>query len=350
MSFLNLIHQLPATTQVYAQPYTLFFKNPSGTSRGILTQKKIWLLKSHQTNAIGECAPLEKLSIDDFDDYNEKIAEICKVFNSRNVDKWTTLLQTMPSAAFGFETFLLDAINGGKQIIFPSKFTQQNIPITINGLVWMGDEATMQQQITEKIEQGFGCIKLKIGAIDFDAEINLIKKIRQKFGAQIIEIRVDANGAFAPNEAQQKIEMLSKYKLHSIEQPIQQHQPENMRQLCATTPLPIALDEELINPTFTKTALLDFIKPQYIVIKPTLVGGLAQTQEWITIAQKQNIGWWLTSALESNVGLNAIAQFAYTLQSTMPQGLGTGQLFTNNFDDNFSLTVQNGKLYYQKPI
>ena len=344
--YLQLFNEISPDIKVYTEPYMLNFKLPSGTSRGVLTQKKIWLIKSHQTTALGECAPLAGLSIDALPNYDEILNEVCVHFNNRDVDKWISAMKTMPSIAFGFEIFLLDAMNKGTQILFDTDFVQKNEPVPINGLVWMGSKEQMKTEIKQKIEAGYTCIKLKIGAIDFEAEMDLLKEMRKSFGAETLEIRVDANGAFGIDAAE-KLQKLSTYHLHSIEQPIAPHQHEAMRQLCAATPLPIALDEELIFcKSHQKAELLAYIKPQYVVLKPSLLGGFAQTQDWINQAQAQNIGWWITSALESNIALNALAQFAYTLQPKMPQGLGTGQLFTNNFEQ-FLMRIQNGKLYYR---
>jgi L-alanine-DL-glutamate epimerase-like enolase superfamily enzyme len=232
--------------------------------------------------------------------------------------------------------------------LFPSDFTQSKDSILINGLVWIGEEAFMKQQIEEKLAEGFTCIKLKIGAIDFEKEMGLLRFIRQNFDAKTIEIRVDANGAFTSNEALIKLNQLSEFELHSIEQPIQKNSTDKMSELCKTTPFPIALDEELIG-VFKyedKAMLLDAIQPQYIILKPSFVGGIKGSLEWIVLAEKRNIGWWITSALESNVGLNAIAQFTYTLNNKMPQGLGTGGLYTNNFD--CPLEIKKGQLVYVK--
>ncbi|MEG0851889.1 MAG: o-succinylbenzoate synthase, partial [Flavobacterium sp.] len=222
--------------------------------------------------------------------------------------------------------------------------------IPINGLVWMGSPEFMKQQIADKISNGFNCIKIKIGAIDFNEELNLIAEIRRDFSPEMIEIRVDANGGFDSIDALDKINQLSEFKIHSIEQPIKQNQYDSMAELCKTTSIPIALDEELIGVTNLqdKENLLLKIKPQYIILKPSLVGGFKGSQEWIDIAEKLGIGWWVTSALESNVGLNAIAQWTFTLENNMPQGLGTGGLFTNNFHTN--LYVKNGHLWFDDQI
>ncbi|MGB7786581.1 MAG: o-succinylbenzoate synthase, partial [Salinimicrobium sp.] len=229
----------------------------------------------------------------------------------------------------------------------PSEFTRGNKAIPINGLVWMGEERFMKEQIIQKIEQGFSCIKLKIGAIDFETEIGLLKYIRKEFSSEEIEIRVDANGAFSASEAMEKLKKLSELELHSIEQPVKQGQWELMAQLCEKTPLPIALDEELIGITGVtkKQELLQTIKPQYLIFKPSLIGGFRGTDEWISLAEKQKTGWWITSALESNVGLNAIAQYTFSTNNPMPQGLGTGGLYTNNFEA--PLEVEKGHLWYR---
>ena len=235
-------------------------------------------------------------------------------------------------------------------LLFPSEFTDGNKSIYINGLVWMGDEAYMKRQIEEKLEKGYNCIKLKIGAIDFDKELALLEFIRSHFSAKQIEIRVDANGAFSSDQALSKLNQLSVFQLHSIEQPIAKNQIEEMAVLCSQTPLPIALDEELIGifGIESKRALLKKIKPQYIILKPSLVGGFKGSQEWIDVAESMDIKWWITSALESNIGLNAIAQWTYTLSNPMPQGLGTGGLYTNNFDS--PLEVKQGQLIYNKEL
>ncbi len=234
--------------------------------------------------------------------------------------------------------------------LFPSVFTRGEASIPINGLIWMGSESFMKRQIKEKIEAGFGCIKMKIGAIDFETEIDLLKSIRKEFSPSDIELRVDANGAFHPNEALGKLQRLSELNLHSIEQPIKQGQFDTMAKLCEETPLPIALDEELIG-IFTsskKEELLQTIGPQYIILKPSFIGGYKGAEEWIHLAEQQQVGWWVTSALESNVGLNAIAQWTFTLATDTVQGLGTGSLYTNNFDS--PLQIKNGTLHYNNKL
>ncbi|MCI9846532.1 o-succinylbenzoate synthase [Flavobacterium pectinovorum] len=329
------------------QKYMLEFKRPSGTSRGIMTKKETWfiILEENGKKGIGECGILRGLSADDRDDYEAKLNWVCQNIHLGETVLWDKLLE-FPSIQFGIEMAFLSLKSENPYLLFPSDFTNNSKSIIINGLVWMGEEAFMKEQIEEKLQQGFTCIKLKIGAIDFEKELELLRFIRTHFTAEQIEIRVDANGAFALNEALDKLNQLSGFKLHSIEQPIQKNNTDSMAELCKTTPFPIALDEELIG-VFSfeeKEALLQKIKPQYIILKPSFVGGFRGTQEWIALAEKYNIGWWITSALESNIGLNAIAQWTFLLNSNMPQGLGTGALYTNNID--CPLEVLNGQLWY----
>jgi len=328
--------------------YTLNFKNPSGTSRGILKTKDTWfvILEKDGKTGIGECGMFRGLSIDDRPDYEDKLQWVCDNINL-GLDTLVAELVEFPSIQIGLEMAFKSLVSKDGFDLFPSKFTHNQAPISINGLIWMGDKAFMKQQIKDKLEAGFSCIKMKIGAIDFSSEIELLKFIRQEFSAKDIELRVDANGAFSPQEALEKLKRLSDFDLHSIEQPIKQGQWNDMSKLCESTPLPIALDEELIG-IFSekkKKEMLTHINPQYIILKPTLVGGFSGSESWIDLAQKQNIKWWVTSALESNIGLNAIAQWTYTLNNDLPQGLGTGSLFTNNFDS--PLVVKNGTLQYE---
>ncbi|CAM4344089.1 o-succinylbenzoate synthase [Zobellia roscoffensis] len=335
--------------QATYKKFILDFKRPSGTSRGILVQKETWflILNDNQNYGIGECGILRGLSIDDVDSYEDKLKWTCENIHLGKDALWEALIE-FPSIQFGVEQAFLSLSADNPFELFSSEFTGNQQPIAINGLIWMGDEKFMHHQIAQKLEEGFSCIKMKIGAIDFDTEIKLLASIREKYDASEIELRVDANGAFKPENALQNLEILSKFSLHSIEQPIKQGQFAAMSNLCEATPLPIALDEELIGvfDVTKKRELLQTIRPQYIILKPSLVGGFRGCKEWIEVAEKMNIDWWVTSALESNVGLNAIAQWTYTLQNPMPQGLGTGSLYTNNFDS--PLTVENGQLYYSK--
>jgi len=333
------------------QKYLLEFKRPSGTSRGIMTEKETWfiILEENGKKGIGECGILRGLSVDDREDYEEKLKWACNNIHLGETALWNALLE-FPSIQFGIEMAFLSLQNENPFILFPSDFTKNKASIVINGLVWMGESAFMKQQIEEKLANGFNCIKLKIGAIDFNKELELLQFIRSHFSPEEIEIRVDANGAFSSMEALDKLKQLNQFQLHSIEQPIKKGNVSEMARLCEQTPFPIALDEELIG-VFSfkeKEKLLQKIKPQYIILKPSFVGGFRGTQEWITLAEKYSIGWWITSALESNIGLNAIAQWTFTLNSNMPQGLGTGALYTNNID--CPLEVNNGKLYYNSTI
>ncbi|TPN88716.1 o-succinylbenzoate synthase [Aquimarina algicola] len=329
--------------------YVLEFKKPSGTSRGILRQKETWfIVLSHDgKKGIGECGILRGLSVDDRPDYEAKLHWVCNHIDL-GLDRLLQELIEFPSIQFGLEIAFRSLASENPFLLYKSSFTDSKDPISINGLIWMGDKKSMKDQIEDKLQNGFDCIKMKIGAIDFDTELDLLSYIRSQFPKNEIEIRVDANGAFTPEDALHKLKRLSQFEIHSIEQPIKQKQYQKMAELCDKTPLPIALDEELIGvfDIAEKEKLLTLIKPQYIILKPSLVGGIKGTQEWIALAKKFGIGWWITSALESNIGLNAIAQFTYTLQSDMPQGLGTGSLYTNNFES--PLTVTNGTLLYDK--
>ena len=333
--------------QATYQKYILNFKRPSGTSRGILKTKETWfiILTKNGKQGIGECGILRALSIDDRLDYEEKLKWVCKNI-SLGLEKLLIEIFEFPSIQFGLEQAFLSIQSQTTFELFPSEFTSGEKSIPINGLVWMGTKEFMRTQIKEKIALGFSCIKIKIGAIDFETELELLISIRKEFSSKEIELRVDANGGFAPEEALEKLKRLSELEIHSIEQPIKQGQFEEMAFLCEKTPLPIALDEELIGvfSVTKKQEILQIIQPQFIILKPSLIGGFKGSEEWIKEAKKLNISWWITSALESNVGLNAIAQFTFTLQNNMPQGLGTGGLYTNNFDS--PLEIQKGNLHY----
>lgn len=331
--------------------HILKFKRPSGTSRGILKTKETWfiVISEGTRKGIGECGILRTLSIDDQPDYEDKLKWTCENIHL-GVDKlWEELIE-FPSIQFGVEMAFRSLESDSPFLLFPSPFTRGEEQISINGLIWMGDKESMRKQITSKLVDGFDCIKMKIGAIDFETELDLLSYIRSQFSSDRIELRVDANGAFKPEEALDKLKQLSAFDLHSIEQPIRQGQLKEMANLCKETPLPIALDEELIGvfDLTEKKKLLQTIQPQYIILKPSLIGGFKGTKEWIGIAKSYGIGWWITSALESNIGLNAIAQYTYTLNNKMPQGLGTGGLYRNNFDS--PLVVKQGTLRYHNTI
>ncbi len=326
--------------------YLLQFKRPSGTSRGVLQEKETFFiyLTDGSRKGVGECGLLRTLSIDDRPDYVQKLEWVCQNIHL-GLEKLYEILNEFPSIQFGLEQAFLD-LESTNQVLFPSPFTEGKEGIMINGLIWMGSIDFMKKQIQEKLKQGFSCIKMKIGALHFEEEYAVLQQLRKEYPS--LELRVDANGAFTPEEeALEKLEKLSELRLHSIEQPIKPHQWEAMTSLCKQTPLPIALDEELIGvfDQEEKRRLLTTIKPQYIILKPSLVGGFKGSHEWIDLAEQLQIGWWITSALESNIGLNAIAQWTYTLNSLMPQGLGTGSLFTNNIPS--PLVIRGEKLFYQ---
>lgn len=327
--------------------HTLKFKIPGGTSRGVLHEKETYflLLKEGGKTGIGECGLLRGLSFDDREDYEEKLRWTCENI-SLGMEVLYEELKNFPSIQMGIETAFLSLNSTDSHILFPSAFTEGNKGIEINGLVWMGNEEFMKKQISEKLEDGFHTIKMKVGAIDFETEIKLLKSIRSEFSSEEITLRVDANGAFSPQEAMEKLEKLAELDIHSIEQPIKAGQWQEMAALCEKTPISIALDEELIGLTREneKTKLIDTIRPQYIILKPSLIGGFKACDFWISLMEKYESGWWITSALESNIGLNAIAQYTFTKNVLMPQGLGTGSLYTNNIEA--PLEVSQGYLYY----
>jgi o-succinylbenzoate synthase len=333
----------------------LHFKQPAGTSRGVYTERKIWLVRMTDGEhvGIGECAPLPKLSCDDIPDYSKKLKAKSEEFvaayqlGDAAVSAFFETMRDYPSMLFGLETAMLSFTKTQPS----TPFSRGEVGIPINGLVWMGTYEEMQERIEQKLAQGFHCVKLKIGAIDFDAELELIKRVRERFSHHEVELRVDANGAFPFEEALYKLELLSQYALHSIEQPIKAKQWANMAELCRESPLPIALDEELIgvNDLDQKRQMLNIIRPRYIILKPSLHGGMMGVREWIGIANDMGIGSWITSALESNVGLNAIAQLTaaiYGPDIRMPQGLGTGQLFIDNIP--MPLEIRGDKLWISK--
>jgi o-succinylbenzoate synthase len=327
---------------------TFVFKRPSGTSRGILTEKHAWFLTVFDTSnaeikGIGECSIIPGLSPDfeSFDAYEAKLTQFCSNPEMEDLSDW-------PSIQFGWESALLDLQSNGKRIYFDNSFSRGESSLPINGLIWMGDEGFMREQIEEKLQSGFSTIKMKIGAIDFETEIKLLRSIRERYSKDQITLRVDANGAFSIKDALEKLEILADLGIHSIEQPIQQGQWQAMHDLCRKTPLPIALDEELIgiNTTDRKIELLETIHPQYIILKPSLHGGISGTQEWISLAKARNIPWWMTSALESNVGLEVICQLAGEYENELPQGLGTGSLYVENVPSD--LTVKEGRVFRKK--
>ena len=331
--------------------YNLIFHQQAVTSREVMTTKETYFIKvwnSEKPNIVGmgECALFRGLSHEDSDDYEKILSNVCRNISSYNSSNY----KEYSSIKFGVETAFNDLVNNGERVIFPSEWINGNNDIKINGLIWMGSFEEMYNRINEKLHVGFHCLKLKIGGIDFEKEIELIKYIRSKFPPEILELRLDANGAFSPNNALIKLNELSKYSIHSIEQPIKSGQWEAMSELCLNTPIPIALDEELIGvyDSKQKESLLKKINPQYIILKPALCGGFSGADEWISLADKFNIGWWATSALESNIGLNAIAQWISTYNIKLPQGLGTGQLYSNNFSS--PLVQERDVLHYNPTL
>lgn len=317
--------------------HRLNFKVPSRTSREVLTYKDVWYIRLTDTSSgksgIGECAVFPGLSCDWREDYESLIVKTCRSLTKGE----TPDIADFPSIKFGVESAVRQLSDT------QSSWHRGESSIVINGLVWMGSEEEMINRVAEKLSQGFRCIKLKIGGIDFLREIEILKAIRAEYPAEMIELRLDANGAFSPQNALEKLEMLARYDIHSIEQPIKQGQWKIMGETCKNSPIPIALDEELIgiNDTSKKSEMLDAVKPQYIILKPTLCGGFSGSDEWIALAQERGINWWATSALESNVGLDAIADWVCGYKPTMPQGLGTGALYTNNIPSPLTLAGEN---------
>lgn len=329
--------------------HTLIFKQASGTSRGILHTKDSWYIfvalhDSPECFGIGECSLIPGLSPDDSSHFEDELKSICD--NINDYAQWITNRGALfPAIRFGLETALFDLAEGGKCLFGETDFTKGFAGIATNGLVWMGDAAFMKKQIKQKLGAGFNCIKMKVGAIDFNEELAIIQSVRKEFSSGQLEIRLDANGAFTEKQALEKIKRLSEFGIHSIEQPIKPKQPCTLARICRESPVPIALDEELIGVSEEKQPhLLAQIKPSFIILKPSLLGGMGVTKKWIQHAEAVNIGWWITSALESNIGLNAIAQWTYKTANPIIQGLGTGQLFTNNIGS--PLEIRNGKLFY----
>ena len=365
---------------------TLHFKQPAGTSRGVYTTRHSYYLtltsdEMPGIEGVGECATLPDLSCDAKPEYAVTLRQVCQMVEQMGRIPYD-MIRAYPSITFGLETAFASFFDAAKKLLeivpaegasssemlkqkgvsvpagmenlvdlYDSPFGRGEEGITINGLVWMGTYEEMLARLEEKLQAGFHCVKLKIGAIDFFKELDLIKRIRDVYTCEQVELRVDANGGFQPENAMSQLEALAKYDIHSIEQPIKQHQWPKMAQLCRETPLPIALDEELIgvNVRSMKEALLDTIRPQYIILKPSLHGGIYGCNEWIQLADQRGIGSWITSALESNIGLNAIAHYAakvYGPNVQMPQGLGTGQLFTDNIP--MPLEIRGDQLFVVK--
>jgi len=328
--------------------HELRFNEAGGTSRGVLYAKTSWFIQitdSEGATGVGECSIIPGLSYDNPETLELKIREACQSINEIK-DHFHNTYSEYPALRFALEMAFRGLQQKDQYILFPSSFTKGEQSICINGLIWMGRAEEMLKRIDDKLSKGFSCLKLKVGAIEFNQELELLKHIRQRYSVSDLELRVDANGAFTPGDALKKIDELSAYQLHSIEQPIYAGQMEEMKSLCSRTSIPIALDEELIgvHQLPDKKKMLEFIKPQYIILKPGLIGGFRASDEWIDVAKSLNINWWATSALESNVGLNAIAQWSFTKQNKLRQGLGTGQVFKNNIDSPLHLVGEN--LFY----
>lgn len=326
--------------------YRLNFREAMETSRGVMHEKQTYFVRVYEDGypesaGYGEVALFRGLSAEDGDDFEKVLAEACRDINEFASGQ----LERYPSICFGLDTAIEDLAGGSNGLLFSTAFTSGKEGIPINGLVWMGDYAKMLERVEEKFEEGFRCIKLKIGAIDFESELALIQKVRARFGKDAV-IRLDANGAFSAEEALRKMERLAVYDIHSIEQPVKPGNYDAMCRICKESPIAVALDEELIGLYEEKEQeeMLTYVRPAYIVLKPSLVGSFSGTSRWMKMAKRLGIGWWITSALESNVGLNAIAQWTFWQGASIPQGLGTGKLFTNNIDS--PLYVENGYLRY----
>lgn len=338
--------------RIAIKKHVLKFKVPAGTSRGVLYEKHSWFITLKDGDhpemvGLGECGLLPGLSIDDKPGYENILDQLQGWIEKKDISYiLDNHLTAWPSIRFGLEMAFADLHEGGKRVLFPGDFTRGKQAIPINGLIWMDDRSKMLKQIENKLSEGWHCLKLKVGSIDFEDELFLLKFIREAFSPRDLEIRLDANGAFDPGKALDQLQKLSEFSIHSIEQPLKPGLWDQMAALCRYSPIDIALDEELIglNDPSEREALLSQIQPKYIILKPSLIGGFASSASWIGIARKHGIGFWVTSALESNIGLNAIAQWTSTLDNPLPQGLGTGQLYVNNFDS--PLLINPGFLNY----
>jgi O-succinylbenzoate synthase len=341
---------------------TFHFSFQARTSRGSVTKKDAWFLKvwdkqNPEVFGIGEASPMPGLSLEKPEEVESNLELIVKKIKDVSAGRFNSLEEissyfnglTLPaSVLFALETALLDLKNGGARTIFQNDFVKgKSIPI--NGLVWMGGLDVMLQQVSIKLYDGFSCIKVKIGGINFEKELDILQFIRRKYFRDVVTIRLDANGSFKPEEAMYKLTDCARYDVHSIEQPLKVGSPL-LPELCKTSPIPIALDEELIGVITRekKIELLDRIQPPIIILKPSLHGGLRGSEEWIALAKERKIGWWVTSALESNIGLNALAQFASNYDLDTHQGLGTGSIYNDNIGS--PLQVEKGSLSYNSQI
>lgn len=336
--------------KAYFQKRILEFIHAAGTSRGVLKIKPSWYIYLYDELApdykgIGEVSIIPGLSKDDENTIEQKLSVLCAAINenSQNLDE---IIADYPAIKFGLETALLDFESKGSKILFESDFTRGESGIPTNGLIWMGNSDEMMARVKQKLDAGFRCLKMKIGAVDIEEELQIIRNLRREYSSSVLELRVDANGAFTYTEAKGILQKLADWEVHSIEQPIMPTQIDEMADLCSTSPIPVALDEELIGiaPYENKFKLIDIIRPQYLILKPSLLGGLGESNDWINIAKQLGIGWWVTSALESNIGLSAIAQWVAGLETSMHQGLGLGNLYKKNIDS--PLELHGEKLFY----
>ncbi len=338
-------------------PYQLDFTFEAGTSRGILKKKISWffiLTDSRHPDLAGwgEAGPLPGLSPESNSDLPEVFRKIAEHIHGLKLPESEAACLRLaaelcdiqyPSVRFALESALLDLLHGGRREVIPGNFFTGSEHIPINGLIWMGDEDFMKEQFDHKFDDSYSCFKMKIGAIDFEKELSTLAYIRSRTEAIL---RVDANGAFTRNDVFEKLERLSLFNLHSIEQPVMAGQWDLMADVCRESPIPVALDEELIglDNEEERREMLRTVRPSYIILKPTLLGGIASTRNWIQLAEEFGIGWWMTSALESNIGLNIICQLTAAEGYTGHQGLGTGQLYHNNIDS--PLEVAGGFISY----
>jgi len=327
---------------------SLYFIRPAGTSRGVLHHKQCWFVKLTDGNAtgIGEVSFIPGLSVEEPAEMERRIDHVCKLISRGEMDPRQPL-STSPGLQFAMETAVVDLDRGGERLHYPSEFTRGRAGIPINGLIWMGDRASMFEQITEKLDAGFRVLKMKVGALDLEEELGVLAWVRRKFSPGELEIRLDANGAWTPTEAAEKMSRFSEFGIHSIEQPIRTGQIEAMAALCANPAIPIALDEELIGlgTPLARRTMIEAVRPSYIILKPGLLGGFSVAREWIRLAEKVNAGWWVTSALESSIGLNAIAQWVFALEPAITQGLGTGRIYRNNIPS--PLEMEGDRLWYR---
>lgn len=331
--------------------HQLKFIVPGGTSRGVLNNKTSYFIKfkTKTKSVFGEVSIIPNLSIDsDEIRLEEKLKELCKKINHQQ-EIPLSFFHQFPALEFGYEMALKNLHAEHENVLYPSVFTEGKIGQKINGLIWMGSEEFMLKQISEKLDEGFKCLKLKVGNLNFNSEMEILKSIRKNFNENILEIRLDANGAFSPSDATEKLKKLSDFHIHSIEQPIKPKQWFELAEICSTSPIDVALDEELIGISHEQGEnMLTTIQPKYIILKPSLIGGFSSTDHWIKLAEKLNIDWWITSALESNIGLSAIAQYTFTKNNLLPQGLGTGKLYSNNIKS--PLQIKGEYLWYDPKI